>query len=68
MIIEDQRAELDALAGQDDPVTGARRALIQAQYHLDMAMAGIEDFRVNADALMGGAPHSSAHHVDKPYD
>jgi len=39
MIIEDQRAELDALAGQNDPVTGTRRALIQAQYYLGIATA-----------------------------
>lgn len=44
MIIEDQRAELDALAGQDDPVTDTRRPLMQAQYHPDIAMATIENF------------------------
>jgi hypothetical protein len=38
MIIEDQRAELD------DPVTGTRRALMQAQYHPDIAMTTIENF------------------------
>lgn len=38
MITEGQRAELDdALAGQDDPVTGTGTGLVQAQYHLDIA-------------------------------
>jgi hypothetical protein len=46
MIIEDQRAELD------DPVTGTRRALMQAQYHPDIAMTTIENLKTSISCTM----------------
>lgn len=49
---EGRRAELDALAGPDEPGRWHEKGLMQAQYHLDIAMVTIENFNQLTRILM----------------